>query len=534
MSGIRISWERTVAAKDKDLVNLDALIPREDLEGKKAGPRSTGGIPISQLVLGQNHYGLLRKPLFQRETDDWSVDNVVRLIKSYRDAHLIPAVILWTAQGYTFVIDGAHRLSAFIAWVNDDYGAGAISTAYFKEIPKKQREIADECRSRIAAAGCAYSTLSSLVALPTRTAEQLAWSTALAQGIETQHVVGDSTVAAESFLAINQRSVQIDPTEKFMIEHRLEANVVASRAIVNSARGHRYWGAFEADHIRVIEGSAKAVYAAIYEPEDAIPQQHTELQAAGQARTASGLRIALDLVNITNGFNLSKLAPEDTTGAETAAVIQKTHGVVKYMAGKNPASLSLHPAVYFWGATGNHRPSIFLAVAALMKDLIANDELRTFTTHRARFEEFLVGKDAAKDVMGKSGGWKKSVAPVKKMLRLIFDSLVEGKSDSEIEAAVLGMQNVPASQQIEIVSGQSKWRETKSALRHKVSLTNAPRCAICKARLVIADASDDHKERRIDGGQSTIENAQLTHQYCNHGFKEYFAQKSLPLPDIVF
>jgi len=28
-------------------------------------------------------------------------------------------------------IDGAHRLSALIAWVNDDYGAGAISQRFF-------------------------------------------------------------------------------------------------------------------------------------------------------------------------------------------------------------------------------------------------------------------------------------------------------------------------------------------------------------------------------------------------------------------
>ena len=102
----------------KDTVNLDALIPREDLRDKKQGPAASGPIPVTELQVGKNQYHLLRKPLFQRETDDWSIDHVVTLIQSFRDGDLIPAVILWDAQGYTFVVDGAHRLSVFIGWVN--------------------------------------------------------------------------------------------------------------------------------------------------------------------------------------------------------------------------------------------------------------------------------------------------------------------------------------------------------------------------------------------------------------------------------
>ena len=148
---------------EKDTVNLDALIPREDLRSKKQGSPNVGPIPVSELQLGKNQYHLLRKPLFQRETDDWTIDHVVSLVKSFRDGHLIPAVILWDAEGYTFVIDGAHRLSVFIAWINDDYGDQHISQGFFKSgIPKRQTEVAEECRRRIADAGCAYTALSSL------------------------------------------------------------------------------------------------------------------------------------------------------------------------------------------------------------------------------------------------------------------------------------------------------------------------------------------------------------------------------------
>ena len=76
------------------------------------------------------------------------------------------------------------------------------------------------------------------------------------------------------------------------------------------------------------------------------------------------------------------------------------------------------------------------------------------------------------------------------------------------------------------------WKETRSAARIKASLASAQPCAICKARLVISHASDDHIQRRADGGHPGQDNAQLTHHYCNHGFKEHFILSGKSLPQI--
>jgi Protein of unknown function DUF262 len=547
MSALPAPWAKGgFMAGSKDTVNLDALIPREDVSQKPAS--SSGGIPVSQLKIGEHYYGLLRKPHFQRETNDWNVDNVVSLIRSFRDGHLIPSVILWGAEGYMFVIDGAHRLSVFIAWVNDDYGDKITSLNYFNQhISKRQKEIAKQCRDRISGEGLAYADLTKLTMLSDRTPEQLRWSTNIVKAIETQWVVGDADVALQSFLDINQRAVQIEPTERYMIEQNKAPNVIAARAVVSSARGHQYWGKFGLQNIEVVTKKAELIYSAIFEPEDAKPHKDVELQPAGPAYTANGLRLALDLVNITNDVQMPppKKAQDDksstketrdidTDGAKTAQYIERTWGVVKYIAGKDAASLSLHPAVYFWGATGNHRPSVFLAVVGLIKDMIANDELVKFTTHRAKFEEFLIGQSGiGKAILSKYGGWKKSVAPVKKMLRSILDGLAEGKSESQIETELSTLFSVPEPDSELQMSGD-KWRETKSAARIRATLSSASRCAICKARLVIADASDDHDERRVDGGKSTLQNHQLTHHYCNSGFKEHFKQKGLLLPLISF
>ena len=520
-----------MAAKQKDTVNLDALIPRDDVETKKPKP-SKGVIQVTELALGRHFYGLLRKPLFQRETNDWGVDNVVSLVRSFRNGHLIPAVILWSADGSTFVIDGAHRLSVFVAWVNDDYGDGPISQAFFKhQIPKSQRDAAGKCRTQIKSEGLEYADLQKLTLIPSRTPEQLAWSTNIAQPVETQWVVGDAEVALQSFLDINQRSVEIDQTERYMIVERKASTIVAARALVGAARGHAYWGAFEAQHVADIEKYARNIYDAIFEPEDAQPHTHTELQPAGMAQTANGLRLALELVNVVTGTKAGiNNMPADVDGRKTSRVLAQVWGVVKYVAGNEPASLSLHPAVYFWGTTGNHRPSMFLAVVLFVQELIQKNELVKFTLHRARLEEMLIGKsNLGQQILSRYGGWKKSLEPIKNLLRQILDGLEAGKSEAEILSGISTL-NAAAVNEGNIKS--DTWKETRSAARIKASLASAQPCAICKARLVISHASDDHIQRRADGGHSGQDNEQLVHHYCNHGFKEHFILSGKSLPDI--
>ena len=371
-----------------------------------------------------------------------------------------------------------------------------------------------------------------LTKLPTRTPEQLEWSTNIAQPVETQWVVGDADVALKSFLDINQRSVEIDPTERYMIVERKSPNVVAARALVSAGRGHAYWGAFEPQNVEDIERYATSIYDAIFEPESAQPHTHAELQPAGMAQTANGLRMALELANIVTGMKgeSNNISP-DLDGSQTSRVLARVWGVVKYVAGDKSASLSLHPAIYFWGTTGNHRPSMFLAVVSFVQDLIASNELVKFTLHRAALEEMLISRgNLGQQILTRYGGWKRSLEPIKALLRRILDGLDSGKSEAEI---LRGLSAAMLDSSKDGSERPDAWKETRSAARIKASLAAAPRCAICKARLVLAHASVDHIERRADGGHSGPGNSQLTHHYCNHGFKEHFAQLGESLPIIA-
>jgi hypothetical protein len=129
-------------------VNLDALIPREDL----AAPATVDAnkapvIKLSDLEATSLSYAFLRKPDFQRETANWSPQQILDLVETFLSGNIIPSIVMWKNGKDVFVIDGSHRLSALVAWVQDDYGAGAISIKHYQNsIPVAQKNIHDETR----------------------------------------------------------------------------------------------------------------------------------------------------------------------------------------------------------------------------------------------------------------------------------------------------------------------------------------------------------------------------------------------------
>ena len=127
-------------------VNLDALISREDFDSKEDTngiQRNVSTLSITDLKYDWFFFANLRKPDFQRETNEWDSDKIVSLVESFIDQQLIPAIILWrNANSSTFVIDGSHRLSALAAWVNDDYGDGKISKEFYDgRIPMRKLKL---------------------------------------------------------------------------------------------------------------------------------------------------------------------------------------------------------------------------------------------------------------------------------------------------------------------------------------------------------------------------------------------------------
>lgn len=137
-------------------ITLDALIPREDFNilsstGSSSNTRNKQTLSIEDLKYDSFFFSALRKPIFQRETNEWDAEKVCSMIESFVNDELVPAIILWRNQGgYIFVIDGAHRLSSLGAWINDDYGDGPISIRYYGNyISDEQRKAAEKTRKLV-------------------------------------------------------------------------------------------------------------------------------------------------------------------------------------------------------------------------------------------------------------------------------------------------------------------------------------------------------------------------------------------------
>ncbi len=521
-------------------VNLDALIKRQDLDARTDGlPDDSGSdIPVSELQFSKLHYKLLRKPDFQRETDDWDIENVVRFLKSFRDGALIPALIMWRApSGFLFVIDGAHRLSALIAWVNGDYGDGTLSRESMK-MSANQERIAKECQDRVLVEVGSYAAMAAAIDNPKATPEQIRWASNISKALATQWVKGNAQTAEDSFLTINQRSVPIDETETLIIKSRRKPNAISARALVRCATGFQYSSKFSLDMQQQIAGRAKQIYDVLFEPENAELSETLDLPIGGKSYSADALRLALDIVNYANDKRTTaelEAITDDADGTKTLRFLERTLGVVKRIGGNNSASLDLYSGVYFWGASGRHSPASLLAVIGLMQYLESRDGLMAFTLVRAQFEEFLVTRPVVKFIQGSQGGWKKSTPAILEMYKLIVAGLEQSKTITEIEQSLIDsprFKNLAEILQIEHRAGKNPTRETKNSLKRTAFLNAAIRCELCRARMTPRNVTADHTQRKADGGRADEENLQPMHHYCNHGFKEFYAQKGLPLPEI--
>ena len=198
----------------------------------------------------------LRKPDFQRETAGWTPEQVADLISTFVRRDLIPAVILWRAGQNVFVIDGAHRLSALIAWVHDDYGDKEVSRKFFDEIPEEQVAAAEKTRELVKEQVGSFRDHKIAIEYPAgvradiaERAPRLGWQEIPAQWIRN----ADHDKAEKSFFRINQGGTAIDPIEARILNARRSAVALASRAILRAGSGHNYWEKFTADVQQKIE-----------------------------------------------------------------------------------------------------------------------------------------------------------------------------------------------------------------------------------------------------------------------------------------
>ena len=430
--------------------------------------------------------------------------------------------------GNLFVIDGAHRLSALIGWIHDDYGDTVLSRPFFQGmIEPSQQKAAAETRELIREEIGTYEQLKQYPRKPESAPDELSLVRGRNMGtfaITLQWVEGDAQNAEKSFFKINQSASKIDETELALIVSRKKPNAIATRALIRAGTGHKYWSAFDKKIAVEIERVAKSVYDNLFLPILEYPIKTIDLPAADRSVTARSVAMIFDLENYISSVPEATMA-NDEIGENTLKLLKKIEAAAALVFGPDAGSLGLHPGIYCYGATGRFQAQAFLAAIAFVQELNNKKKFNKFCANRKLFEEFILRYRYFLTQITKNYS-KSGVAlrPIVTMYEIILDGIANQKSDEQIIADIKSEQSlniIRIATDEDIKYGRNFTKSTKNAVFLKEALEKELTCSICGARLYFKAISHDHKVRKADGGTGAPENGQLTHPYCNTGYKEW-------------
>jgi hypothetical protein len=549
-------------------VNLDSLIQREPLDSE-SDAAVTGHEPLfklEELHRTKMYFRLLRKPDFQRETANWPPAMIVEFVKTFLDGGLIPSIIVWHSKktNNVFTIDGAHRVSALIAWVNDDYGNGEISQkAWDHAVPQAHQNLHAETKRQIDSEIGSYVQLYDFGLDPEKTEDpdkRRRGKAIATMQLSIQRVDGDASVAEESFYKINSSAVGIDDTELNMIRGRRLPNAIATRAILSKGKGYKYWKRF--GNAIQIETLAANAYDLLFGELLEIGPKSPDLPRAGQPYSSEAFKMVLDFVNLFNDVTpamwthrtraraknrgkaqVAPRLPDDTDGTATVRFLEHVIDIATLVSG--PAdmsqSLGLDQAVYAYDASGKIHAAAFIAHHRFIAELKEKHQLSHFTIARSAFEEFLVRHKDFLNVLGHSKGSRiRPLEAILTMYRGVFEAIGKGiTTDIEIVKHLEQYANLDSiNSPVTAVDGNESEEPitkkfSKAAVRAKVVseiLATRARCAVCSARLPPSCRSKDHIQKVEDEGMGSVENLQFTHPYCNSSREaiEKLRQEALP------
>lgn len=510
-------------------VNLDAHIKREDFD--VTGNLNSGNLIQTISVTdftGGFFSPFLRKPDFQRETNEWDYKKIGTFLESFIEGDLIPAIILWRSDsGFFFVIDGSHRLSALIAWITDDYGDGSISQRFYdNNIPFEQINIANRTREYINKNIGSYQSIVKSSSNPDSDESLLRKARNLgAFSLQVQWVNGDSKKAENSFFKINQQGEPLNKTEIKLLKARKKPNCISARAIIRAGLGHKYWSDFSAEKQSEIQKLAKEIHQLFFNPTLNTPIKTLDLPIGGKLLSSQTLPMILEIINIVNKIpkNFKDKLEDDTTGEATLSYLRNVRESLWKINSVHPSSLGLHPIIYMYSQEGKHKIASLYAIVSFVKELSNRNLINDFIEVRKEFESILLEYDYLIQQINRK--YRSAMASYRHIREFYFILIRELKSNKNIGLVInkaikiekynfLTLSNIE-DEQIE----RGFTTEKKSAVFIKTALKSALKCKICGGFIHKNSITIDHIVRQKDGGTGIIDNGQLAHPYCNTTYK---------------
>jgi hypothetical protein len=406
--------------------------------------------------------------------------------------------------------------------VQDDYGDGLVSKLFYDaSLPEEQINAADRTRKHVKKNIGSYQDHRDAIHHPdkfppevTNRARRLA-----SLALQLQWVKGDATKAEASFFKINQQAAPIDKTELRLLQARKKPNALAARATIRAGSGHKYWSRFKQDIQGDIEREAKEINDLLFAPTLRTPIKTLDLPVAGRGYSSQTLPLVFELINITNNVGNEGI-PDDADGGETVQYLKSCRRILNRISGTHPSSLGLHPIVFFYSNSGRYQPTSFFGIVEFIKELEKQNKFREFISVRRKFEDFLMKyKKLPMQIVYRFGSGVKGYLPMKELFMTLMECLLAGRTDNEIlkilaadpQFSFLQPQDITVLEE----SGKDFNTDTKSAVFLRDALKDPLRCGICDGLIHFNSISIDHIKRKADGGLGTVDNAQLTHPFCN-------------------
>lgn len=515
-------------ASKSNLVNLDAMILREDFATESDEAFSSDSIRSFSVKDFDLYANIIKKPDFQRETNHWSPQQVASLLESYTTGDLIPSVILWQGS-FIFVIDGGHRLSALRAWVLNDYGDGDISQKFFNyNIPKEQLAAAKKTRDLVNSKVGAWLDIKEKISGSQgriSPEENRRLSKILTQALTIQWVNGDADKAEGSFFNINMKGTPLDEVEEYLLKNRHKPTAIAARAVIRAGYGHKYWSKFESLVAKAIEEEAKRLNSIIFDPDVKAPIKTLELPLGGSRGVRVAIQLLIDFItSATYGSDSKVNICDDNDGKETLKCLKKSIQLANRITGNDKGSLGLHPAVYFYGPSGRHSSPMFLGTAFLISKNIQNNNrvfFKKFTAIRGALEQILIKrKEIIALIIQKHMSKRRAYAYMDILEKIIADLLSGKKSISESDIITYGGLIGGVFKGEKSATSPEFNDDVKSQAFISSALKGGVKCAICGGYIDSAKSvSYDHIKRVREGGKGSSKNCALTHPYCNQAIK---------------
>jgi hypothetical protein len=528
-------------------VHLDHLIKRqsiryltpstEDMSHPMDAPRYSSG----QYDLGDKNLRYkdlsedgwitqIRKPDFQRETNAWTPEDCVVFLDTAVFGKIIPSIILWASpdNGFTYVLDGAHRLSVLRAWMIDDWGDRA-GEYYHRRDMERIREAAritrELVRSRIGLfsefenANIEFTKLADenhapRLKMSEKRYNQSQFYTIITRGLAVltaQWVRGDYDAAEQSFLRINKRGQALDPWEATLIEYRHSSYARCIMSIATGGESGHYWPVPTKDtppelikELNAFGERASKIYNRLFVPTYRHPITDLSLPfmiAPEYFQKHKYLLEVLPLITeqaiaITEEKQIERLNKDNDKSAEdvigNAAVLLKSiESGLDHMISESPTSrsLSLVPLFYWYSLNGKFIRALFYGFVFW---LLSGDEEEiqarkiVLSINRDRFESILFEYKAelTPSLQLKAGAGLKGVSKFAEFFQALLELLNENtnKTAEELDHQIgdlIYSKGLLYGKQSGKKKGQRYSDQDKTTMNIREMFANSIRCHIC-------------------------------------------------------